>query len=216
MARRHEDEVWADAAFCEFYSRHSSYMYVVCCDVAEGLHGEAWIQDVFEQTFERAYEIAGSFKLSKPVPQDQETRLVRGWLGKIANFQLRALLRNHESEQTYGEEKWEEIDCTTGGEPADEDAPCVPHERKLIDEALETLTERAQLVIRTTFQYHRIGKKHQRLPNKVAQDLAEKLGTTPENLRKIRERALENIKDYVAEQTENGVRQKLPNESKYA
>lgn len=216
MARRQEDEVWADAAFCEFYTRHSPYMYAVCYDSAERLHGEAWVEDMFEQMFERAYEIAGSFKLQKPVPLDQETRLVRGWLGRIANFQLRALLRNHESEQTYDGEKWDEIDCMVSGatfEEDEEDAPSATAERILIDEAIETLPEREQLVIRTTFQYYRIGKKHQRLPNKVTQDLAKKLGTTPEYLRKIRERALEQIKLYVAERTETAG-QKLANESK--
>src|ERR1041384_2189599 len=63
MARRHQDEAWADAAWCEFYNRHKAYMWTVCVSVTEDLHAEAWIEDIFIQTFERAYEKAETFKL---------------------------------------------------------------------------------------------------------------------------------------------------------
>ena len=39
---------------------------------------------------------------------------------------------------------------------------------------------------------------HQRLPNDVAADLAETLGTTPENLRQIRSRAMKKIRTFLA------------------
>jgi RNA polymerase sigma factor (sigma-70 family) len=165
------------------------------------LHGEAWHQDNWQDTFARAYEKAGTFSLPAGVTPEQEqaTRLVRGWLGQIANNLLRGLLRNHEYEYSQDEDGWERI-LNTVGDPsgnAECDPPGAQEERKLIDAALETLSEREQLVLRRTFQYYRIGKEFQRLPNKVVQELADQLATTPENLRSIRKRALAKVKDYV-------------------
>jgi RNA polymerase sigma factor (sigma-70 family) len=126
---------------------------------------------------------------------------VRGWFGKIAANILRNLLKNHATEHAQDEEAWERIlETVEGSKSNDEhDTPELNTKRKLIAEALETLTEREQLVLRTTYQYYRIGEKFQRLPNKISHELAEQLATTPENLRKIRERALKNIRDYVNE-----------------
>ena len=201
MARRDQDEAWADAAWREFYNRHKAYMWTVCGNVAEDLHGEAWVEDIFVQTFERAYEKAATFKLPADVSGETETRLVRAWLGVIAANLLRRLLRNHECEQTKDDEEWDTIIDSAAPSDAreEQDTPELSARRKLITEALDTLTEREQLVLRTTYQFYRIGKRFQRLPNSVSQELAQQLGTTPENLRKIRERALEKVRDYINE-----------------
>lgn len=199
MARRGEDEIWADAAFCEFYDRHKGYLWTVCRNACEALHGEAWHEDIWQDTFTRAYDKAGTFSLPAGVSPERTTLLVRGWLGQIANNLLRSLLRNHECEYSQDEDGWERILDTVGSASETEESvsPGKQEERKLIDVALETLSEREQLVLRRTFQYYRIGKEFQRLPNKVVQELADQLATTPENLRKIRERALTKVKDYV-------------------
>lgn len=199
MARRGEDELWGDAAFCEFYNRHKAYMWTVCANVAEDLHGDAWVEDIFVQTFERAYEKAHTFKLPPNTAAEHEIKRVLGWLGEIAANMLRTLLRNHEIEQTQDEEAWDKIveSVQPSGLDEEHDTQEMSAERKLIAEALETLNEREQLVLRITFQYYRLGKKFQRLPNRISQELADQLATTPENLRKIRERALAKVKEYV-------------------
>jgi len=199
MAGRSKDETWADAAFCEFYARHKAYMWTVCKNVVEDLNGDAWVEDIFVQTFERAYEKAKTFKLPSGVSPASATRLVRGWLGTIAANLLRCLLRNHECEYAQDQDGWEKIRNSIGGPEADgeQEETNFCAERKLIGEALEALSEREQLVLRITFQYHRVGERFQRLPNKVSQELAQQLATTPENLRKIRERALTKVSDYV-------------------
>lgn len=201
MARSDQDEAWADAAWYEFYGRHKGYMWTACRNVAEDLHGDAWVEDIFLETFERAREKAGTFKLPPGTPPESETRLVRGWLGVIATNILRRLLRNHEAEHTKDEEEWSEILESAKDTKSNDaqDTPELAAERRLIAEALETLTERERLVLLTTYQYYRIGNKFQRLPNSVSYELAQQLATTPENLRKIRERALERVTDYINE-----------------
>jgi RNA polymerase sigma factor (sigma-70 family) len=155
MSQRIKDEASADAAFLDFYSRHSKYMWTVCANIAEALNGDAWIQDVFQETFERAYEKADTFKLPTGVSPESEVRLVRGWLGKIAANLLKRLLLNHHNEYTRDNDNWQKIANTLD---EGEVAPTISPKRRLVDEALEALSERDQLVIRITFQYYRIGE----------------------------------------------------------
>ena len=61
----------------------------------------------------------------------------------------------------------------------------------------KVLTEREQEVLRVTLHWYDPSSEHQRLPNEVAAELAKRLGTTPENLRKIRERALAKVEEEV-------------------
>ena len=66
-----------------------------------------------------------------------------------------------------------------------------------VREAIESLNEKEQMVIRVTFQWYSPDREHQRLPNDVAADLAATLRTTPENLRQIRRRALRKIETHL-------------------
>jgi RNA polymerase sigma factor (sigma-70 family) len=199
MAKRESDELWAEQAYREFHARHCDYVYGICRKVAKELRGEAWVEDTFSDTFTKAYLRADTFKLEPGVTGEAERLRVRGWLGKIAENHLRQILSKRLPEHTADESFW----ATIEGKIAEKSSHAQPsnsdyHQRlQRIIAALSTLTDREQHVIRVTFQYYRLGEKFQRLPNDVASDLAAALGTTPENLRKIRERALKKLKDHV-------------------
>lgn len=190
---------WADAAFRAFYERHSAYMWKVCADCARGLKGDVWIEDVFNDTFAKAYQKAHQFALPVGTLATEEELCVRGWLSAIAANFVRQKLRQFGREVTCDDLAWEKLDAgTTLATNRAANVPAEPRpERALIDAALASLSDREALVLRTTFQFYRTGEKFQRLPNKVAQDLAESLATTPENLRKIRERAMAKVYQYV-------------------
>jgi DNA-directed RNA polymerase sigma subunit (sigma70/sigma32) len=65
-------------------------------------------------------------------------------------------------------------------------------------EVMETdLSPEEREVLRITFEWYDPDRTNQRLPNDVAADLAERVDTTSENLRKIRQRALRKFKDGV-------------------
>jgi len=53
-------------------------------------------------------------------------------------------------------------------------------------------------VIRVSEANYVQGAKQQRLPNEVSKNLAAQLGTTTENVRKIRQRAKEKLVEFVA------------------
>ena len=52
-------------------------------------------------------------------------------------------------------------------------------------------------VLQVTALYKRAGEEHGRLPNAVAQDLSKRWGTTNDNIRAIRVRAMKKLKEFL-------------------
>ena len=201
MAMADEDAPCARAAWEVFHQRHAPYLYRVCLRAyGDLLGGEAGAADLVADTLRGAYENAHKFD---PAGMTDPRRLrlrARGWLGWIARRQVQDLLRGRARLATRSLEldQWQQV-------PAGERPPRGPSPREQrVRQALELLTPREQLVIRVTFQWYQADKAHQRLPNDVSADLAKTLGTTPENLRQIRRRALRKIADLVRSFAEAG------------
>lgn len=197
------DAVWSLAAFEEFYDRHKSYLWKVCSDVGKKLSCTAWIEDVFNETFLRAKKNAAKFKFPQ-CPGDEEDNVIKGWLGTIARNRLCDYWRKSRNERTGSDAQWEALaeEFAAGASTEETRAEVAPAQAKrlaLIDEAMLTLSERDAHVLRVTSQFVRRGKKFPRLPNAEVDALASTLNTTPENLRKIRERARKKIRLYVDE-----------------
>jgi len=195
MSMQDDDPAAAKEAWAEFYERHAEYLHAVCWN-AYGtlLHGDTSVADLVADTFRRAFERAGQFVCDLTGDEDDVRRLVRAWLGRIAQRLAQDVLRGRArlKLQHFEPEIWDRIPAADAAvDPAD---PRVERVR----EALDQLNDREQLVIRVTFQWYRSGQEHQRLPNDVADELAATLRTTPENLRQIRRRALEKIRRYLA------------------
>jgi len=65
-----------------------------------------------------------------------------------------------------------------------------------VQDGLSQLSDREQDVLRVTALYHRAGD-HQRLPNSVSAELAARWGTTNDNIRAIRTRAMKKLKAFL-------------------
>lgn len=199
MAMADDDAAGAQAAWEAFYRRHAQYLYAVCLR-AYGplLGGDAGAADLVAETFQRAYERAATFD---PAGIDDAKRLrlrARAWLGRIAQRLAQTALRSRGRMPTrfLDQDAWQQVARepvrTTG------DSETV----RRVREAIESLNEKEQTVIRVTFQWYDPDREHQRLPNDVAADLAATLGTTPENLRQIRRRALRKIETLLRMESE--------------
>jgi RNA polymerase sigma factor (sigma-70 family) len=197
------DGAWSLPAFEEFYSRHILYVWKVCADVGEQLSCSAWVEDVVQETFQRAQRTVGKFRFPT-CPEEEEDNVVKAWLGRIAHNRLCDYWRKSRRERTGSDGQWEALtESVTVGDVPDATAlgsnPANAKRLALIEEAMATLSEREAHVLRVTSQFHRHGKRFQRLPNSVVEELASSLNTTPENLRKIRERARRKVRQYVEE-----------------
>jgi RNA polymerase sigma factor (sigma-70 family) len=198
MTMRGDDLSTANAAFEEFYGRNVNYLFRVCRRVTSGVLDESGAWDIVQETFIRAYDRAATFNGEGITDPDRLSRRVKAWLGRIAVNIFRDLLRGRAG---IREVSLDEQEIAKEPDPVSVSAPSA--NRLLLDEAIDSLSDREQRVLRTTFQYYQPGRTHQRLPNDVAEGLATELGTTSENVRQIRRRALRKIKEYIKSKTDS-------------
>ena len=156
--------------------------------------GDLGVSDLVQETFVRAFERAATFKSRGATDGDATRRRVRGWLGKIANRRFLDTLRGP------AESSLSDTDSIADLSAADVD-DCEPDQGsprvKLIREALATLTERERHVLRVTADWYRHGQVHQRVSKADLGQLASQLQTTAVNIRQIRKRAIDKVRDYI-------------------
>lgn len=196
MSMREDDPAVARAAWAEFFQRHREYLYRLCRKLSKGVLDEAGAKDLVQDTFIRAYHRAGTFNGEGIKDPDRLRRRTRAWLGRIAHRIFLDMLRGRDG---LREVPLEEND--PGPEPEPIQSSGTSTSRQLLNEAIDSLSEREQIVLRTTYQYYEPGKKNQHLPHDVVEDLAKTLQTTPENLRQIKRRALRKLDQYIKSKT---------------
>ncbi|MCK6533611.1 MAG: sigma-70 family RNA polymerase sigma factor [Polyangiaceae bacterium] len=174
-----------------FYARHVRYLYGVLHKQQSKLLALAGIgaEDLVQETFHRAFERAHTFRAADVDDPEHLRRRTRAWLGRVAQHLLADHLERFR--EVSASPYLERLSCE-----AIDDAPRPSRELDLITAGLDTLSEREQDVLRITALYHRAGDA-QRLPNAVSAELAARWGTTNENIRAIRSRAIKKLTDFV-------------------
>lgn len=174
----------------ELYRRHLRYLYGVVHrrrDKLVHLAGLS-VDDVVQDTFQRAFDRAASFRAEPELEPDRQRRRTRAWLGRIAqNLLVDAFRRNKEVSATPYLER-----LTAPGGP-DDDAPRSDPQLAILRDAMATLTDREQDVLRVTALYQK-AEGANRLPNDVSAELAQRWNTTNDNLRAIRSRAMRKLR----------------------
>jgi len=195
MSMAADDATVARSAWDVFYQRHMKYIWAVCHRAyADLMGGSEGVADLVAETFRRAYERADTFDSRGVDDASQQQKMVRAWLIRIAQRLAQEAMRNRSRLPTneLSVEHWQQIAQPDEAKPTTDNTQVT-----LVREALEMLTEKEQIVLRTTMQWYRPESPNQRLPNETCRELAMTLQTTPENLRQIRRRALKKIRDYV-------------------
>jgi RNA polymerase sigma factor (sigma-70 family) len=192
MAQRHTDAATAQLALEEFYHRHRHYLYNVACKV--GIVNASDRYDLVHETFLRVFAKAKTFKGEGTTDSVQSRRQVRAWIGRIAHRLFQDMLRKYGGLRLLGDMAAAlQDDAQAPLQSVGSDEPPSPAMQALL-RALDSLSAREQEIMRVTWQYYTPGQRQQRLPHDVVAQLARDCNTTPENIRKIRERALRKIK----------------------
>ncbi len=186
----------------ELYARHAGYLLRVLRGPRGRLlaHCEMGAEDLVHETFVRAFERADSYRclnwgsVQPPsgavggvsaVREEEERLRTRAWLGRIAERLLAdALAKRREVSGSL-----DMVEFSEAAPPSSGSSQAV-----LVRRALLQLDEREQDVLRITALYHRVGEKHQRLPNDVVRELAARWNISGANLRAIRKRALAKLR----------------------
>lgn len=206
MAMSSEDPSSAKAAGGEFYKRHAGWLHTAVrrtglSGVSGGNRDEA-SKDLVQDTFVMAYRRAGTFVADRSAQDDplRARAQVRAWLSSIAkNVFLSANRRNVQVDLAVVSLTPFEENRQQSGEGSEDSAKV-----RAMRDALEQLDTRERDILLTTLEYERPGAENQRLPNEVMRQLAERVRTTPENIRTIRKRAKAKLKDAVEKTLASG------------
>ena len=195
VAARDLDPGTRSRAQAELYARHVRYLYGVLRREQGKLLRLVGVsaEDLVQETFHRAFERAETFRADDLVEPERLRLRARAWLGRIAQNLLADHLRK--VREVSASPYLERLSC----DGIDAEAPPSP-ELELVLDAMQQLSDREQDVLRVTALYQRAGD-HQRLPNAVSAELAARWGTTNENIRAIRSRAMKKLRELVERQS---------------
>ncbi len=187
VAQRHSG--W-EHAFRVFYERHCGYLFYICNrKYCHELDAHA-VENLVQNTFIRAFEKAHTFRADDTLSPDDSLKRTRGWLRRIAANLLRDSYRHNTSIPTEPLTD-AHISMLAENHPQDSEDS---EKMKLIKDALNTLTEREQDIIRTVYQWYEPGKN---LPAHVIEELTQRYNTTPENIRQILSRARKKVREFI-------------------
>jgi RNA polymerase sigma factor (sigma-70 family) len=191
IAQRHDG--WEDA-FRVFYERHREYLFYICNRKYCHELGADAVQDLVQDTFVRVLEKAHTFRADDTLSPDASLRRTRGWLQRIAEN----LFNDHHRRNTsIPTEPLTDAHIVHTSMPAENDSQDSQDSKqmKIIKDALNSLTEREQDIMRTVYQWYDSGKN---LPEHVIEELTQRYDTTPENIRQILSRARKKVREFIA------------------
>lgn len=205
MAMQRDDPEIARAAWHELYTRHHRYLLAVIGRThLRNLGGDDEVADLAIEAFQDLFEWAGRqpdpdeviARFTKPTP-DRTRKAVLGYLTTIAK---RLLIDRFRGEGTgpqssqLDEEAWEREWQKRSENPVPRPSPEV---LALHARALEILTEREAEVLRLSLPWYDPDKGEDGefcFPPGEAERVAASIGTTPENFRQLRSRALRRVR----------------------
>ncbi|SHN32861.1 RNA polymerase sigma factor [Mucilaginibacter sp. OK098] len=181
----------------EFYRRFAPYIFKVAsqnCQVYPG--GDALARDLTQETFIRAFAAIDNFTII--VGEDAVfKKLIKAWLGKIANrhfLKLYALRKNEDAETECTEAQEPSYDVfDTLFEPPPEEQPSMYV--KLLREAMARLKEIDQHIV-NSYAAEGCLESTRHISDSTMHLLCETYKTTSENIRKRKNRALQKIREH--------------------
>lgn len=194
MSYKDDDEEEAKEAFRVFYNRYNRLLLSLCMRACT----KRYLSDsekidlseiVFQNTMMKIYQKSHLYNASKGK--------ISTWMSRIAENELIDQLYLQDESIIYIEETISELELPSNYND-DNIIQTETFEMKILDEALNTLTDKEKDILLTYMMYKEDQKK---LPEDVIDNLRKRYSTTSENLRQIRHRSLNKIKMYIQNNT---------------
>jgi len=198
MADQRSNFAAAREAWEHFYVRHHRVLMYMCISDHGYLLGEDDIKDIVHDTFLKAFVRAESFNYHEPCEADVQQRKCRAWLAAIAENLIRDRFRGQLEVSVADETEIERIETPKQETPDETEIP-EPERLRLLKLGFAQLSEVEQTVLRATMSFWQGDQEHQRMPNAAMQELSRQIDKSPENIRKIRSRAIDKLEKYVNE-----------------
>ncbi|WP_166333006.1 RNA polymerase sigma factor [Sphingobacterium chungjuense] len=189
------DEDSAVAAFTTLYHGYSKFLNSVVSSVLKnsGIYDEQILNTVVNNTFYKLYENPLIFSFPEKAVDDKG---FKAWLSRVAKNEFKRLLAEYYKDTTALEKM--------SSEPAIESEELAQDlftnvNFKVLDEALNMLSERDRHILLTLYLYYEEGKN---TPSVVLKMLCKIYDTTHVNIRKIKERSEKKIVEYFLKHTQ--------------
>lgn len=195
ISEKSNDEGAAVAAFTNLYKNYSKFLNAVISGALKisGIYDEHILNTVLNNTFYKLYEDPLIFSFPKDTVDD---KTFKAWLSVVAKNELKRLLKEYYHNNPSLEEDGIETAILT------EELTSEVFEStnmKVLNDALNMLSERDRHILLTIYLYHEEGKK---MPSDTLNLLCKMHGTTKVNIRKIHERSEKKIIDYITQHTQ--------------
>lgn len=188
IALKDQDIERAKMAFNIFHNKYSRLLLTLCYDVCSSwriANSKAIAEDIFQQTMIAIYE--------HPTYNSSKGK-VSTWMAKIAQRKACDLLNLGNSKESY----LDEIGSKEYYDDEESDEIITP-QKKILADALNTLSEIERGVLMTYFGYQQ-GRKH--LPDCTLKELCDYYKKTSDNIRQIKKRAMDKVKDYIQQNSD--------------
>lgn len=176
----------------EFVNRFYEDLHAECLRIAgyRKLNKHVATQ-ITHETFEKVRKYK-SFKVDEVKIPDSKT----GILAFLVRISINLFNDHHNSEKRKAEltNHKSYFDNLYGGSKEETDPAQLLHIKNRTIQIFNTLSEKERTVVLTDLEYKKF-RKHLYLPDEVNEELANKLGVKKDTVRKIRERAINKIKN---------------------
>ena len=204
MAFKDSDTSMADEAFTEVHRRYIKRVYAYCLKMVSSYpDSETLAEDIASAALAKAYDRAETYQANSNGSDSVSPTFA--WLCKIATNIFRDYLRNpgrpgplnvielDVGAEMYSPQDFAALYC--------ENQPQLntQAEYKLVAQAFETLDARTQSVLIETLVQRSRSPGRTYMLRGTAELLANRLATTPENVRRIRRNGVSKINEYVGQ-----------------
>lgn len=189
MSFREENEAEAKEAFMFFYNRYKNLLWSLCYGVCRELdvnNRKELAEYIFSNTMMAIYE--------HPTYDSSKSKLST-WMSKIAYHEALDLIKGYKINDSKNFVSLNEAMVISTSENGYSTRYSVP-QRKVLDDALNTLSKRDKEILLICMMHQ---EPHKHLSDEVLNELGNRFGTTPANVRQIKKRALDKLKEYVSQ-----------------
>lgn len=195
ISYKEDDEKSSLDAFNTIYRAYSKLLSAIVKSNLKkmGIYNQQLYEATINNVFIKLYENPLSFEIPKNAKNDN---CFKAWLSVVASNEIKKLIKEY-----YNKEKLLEVisdEPVIESEEINEELAYSVNKKLMID-ALNSLSERDKAIMFTLYNYYEEGRK---TPTNVLNDLCKLHNTTKLNIRKIKERSEKKIIEFFAQHSQ--------------
>ncbi|MBB6681383.1 sigma-70 family RNA polymerase sigma factor [Aequorivita sp. 609] len=195
ISYKEDDEKSSLDAFNTIYRAYSKLLSAIVKSNLKkmGIYNQQLYEATINNVFIKLYENPLSFEIPKNAKNDN---CFKAWLSVVASNEIKKLIKEY-----YNKEKSLEVisdEPVIESEEINEELADSVNKKLMID-ALNSLSERDKAIMFTLYNYYEEGRK---TPTNVLNDLCKLHNTTKLNIRKIKERSEKKIIEFFAQHSQ--------------